>query len=85
MVTDMTDDGYHIIGHSILDFWEAQGENNHWIARAARDIKMLVGFLDAQVAIEAQLMEAIVAQGKIDQPLVTETGDVIEDVRGPHS
>ncbi len=58
------EDGYHVIGHNILAFWEEQSPGHHWIDRATRDIKLLVGFLDAEVGIKAQMMEALIAQGK---------------------
>ncbi len=60
----MIKDGYHVIGHSMLKYWEKQAASPEigpgQAIRAARDIKLLVGLLDAQVAIEAQLTEAII-------------------------
>ncbi len=57
--------GYHVIGHTILTWWESEAENHPQgdaTSRAIRDIKLLVGFLDQGVAIQDTLLELLIRQ-----------------------
>lgn len=59
--------GYHAIGHTILDYWEkqrpGQPEYMELMRRAEADIRLLVGFLDADAALLATLVDGYITGG----------------------
>ena len=61
-------DGYHVIGHYLLEYWTARAEHdeNATVQRAARDIKLLAGLLDAEVGLNSFLLELINDQARED-------------------
>jgi len=60
-------EGYHVLAHSILESWQALDkagketiimETPDMVQRATRDIKLLVGLLDADVGIMSDMVSA---------------------------
>lgn len=67
------ENGYHVIGHMILDYWAGQDTSMEattsgepllrLVAKATRDIKLLVGLMDDQVKWNIEMMEALLKSG----------------------
>lgn len=56
------EEGYHVIGHALLDYWEEEARTHPSDAKATRilrDVRLLVALLDHSVVTELMLVEAI--------------------------
>ena len=62
-------DGYHVLGHHILDYWTRQAEcdqDGSLAHQTLRDIRLLVACLDSGVAFQASLVEALAGTRPLD-------------------
>lgn len=60
-------EGYHVVGHTILEYWEkqrpGQPEYMELMRRAEADIRLLVSFLDADAALLVSLVDGYITGG----------------------